>query len=166
MASFEVATGKVYGELLDTRGNEDFLKFVINRVATDPKGQWVFIVDQLNTHKSTELTKWVAKECGIKDDLGVERKRGIIKSMNTRAEFLSDESHRIRFVYTPKHCSWMNQIEIWFSIISKRLLKRTSCCSLDELKNKILEFISFFNETMARPFKWTYEGKGSAVLKN
>ena len=95
----------------------------------------------------------------------MERKRGIIETMKTRAEFLTDETHRIRFVYTPKHCSWMNQIEIWFSIISKGLLKRLNCGSLDELKRRILEYIAFFNETMARPFKWTYEGKGAAVLK-
>lgn len=165
MGSFEVATGKVYGELLDTRGNADFLNFVKNRVSSDPKGQWIFIADQLNTHKSTELTKWIAQQCDIREDLGVERKRGIIKSMKTRTAFLSDTTHRIRLVYTPKHCSWMNQIEIWFSIISKKLLKRLSCSSIDDLKNRVMAFISFFNETMARPFKWTYEGKGSSVLK-
>jgi transposase len=165
MASIEVATGKVTGELLDTRGNEDFFNFVKKRVSLDPQGHWIFIVDQLNTHKSSELVKWVAQECGYSGDLGVERKRGIIETMKTRAKFLTDETHRIRFVYTPKHCSWMNQIEIWFSIISKGLLKRLNCGSLDELKRRILEYIAFFNETMARPFKWTYEGKGAAVLK-
>lgn len=166
MGSFEVATGKVYGELLDTRANEDFLNFIKNRVSNDPQGEWVFIVDQLNTHKSAELTKWIAQQCNIEIDLGVKKKRGVIKSMKTRAAFLSDETHRIRFLYTPKHCSWMNQIEIWFSIISKRLLKRLNCCSINDLKKRVLEFISFFNETMARPFKWTYEGKGTSVLKN
>jgi transposase len=159
MASFEVASGKVVGELLDTRGNEDFLSFVKKRVLTDPQGQWIFIADQLNIHKSSGLVRWVAQECGIVEDLGVERKRGIIESMKTRAKFLSDETHRIRFVYTPKHCSWMNQVEIWFSIISKKLLKRLNCSSVDNLKERIINFISFFNETMAKPFKWTYEGK-------
>ncbi len=166
MASIEVASGKVAGDLLDTRGNDDFLKFLKQRVATDPKSQWIFIVDQLNTHKSSALVKWVAQECGINEDLGVARKRGIIKSMKTRAEFLSSKQHRIRFVYTPKHCSWMNQIEVWFSILSKKLLKRLNCKSLDYLKDRIRNFISFFNETMAKPFKWTYEGKGTAVLKS
>lgn len=159
MASIQVASGIVEGELLGTRGNEDFLSFIKKRVSTDPQGQWIFIADQLNIHKSSDLVRWVAQECGIKENLGVERKHGIIESMKTRAEFLSDETHRIRFVYTPKHCSWMNQIEIWFSIISKKLLKRLNCNSVDDLKNRIMDFITFFNNTMAKPFKWTYEGK-------
>lgn len=159
MASIEIASGRVTGELTDTRGSEDFLKFVKSRVLTDPQGEWIFIADQLNTHKSSDLVRWITQECSIEEDLGVKRKRGIIQSMKTRVEFLSDETHRIRFVYTPKHCSWMNQIEIWFSIISKKLLKRLNCSSMDDLKTRIINFISYFNETMAKPFKWTYEGK-------
>lgn len=116
-------------------------------------------MDQLNTHKSPEIVKWVAEECGISSDLGIKRKRGILESMKSRQAFLSDESHRIRFVYTPKHSSWLNQIEIWFSILSKKLLKRLSTNSVEKLCNKIEDFILFFNETMAKPFKWTYKGK-------
>jgi transposase len=159
IASFEVGTGQVSGILLPTRTSEDFLAFIKKRVQTDPDGQWIFIVDQLNTHKSPELVKWLAKECKIDGDLGVKRKRGILKSMKSRQEFLSDQNHRIRFVYTPKHSSWLNQIEIWFSILTKRLLKRLSTKSVKELCVKIKDFISFFNETMAKPFKWTYKGK-------
>ncbi len=159
IASFEIGSGVVHGRLLPTRTSEDFLSFIEGRVKTDPLGKWVFIMDQLNTHKSPELVKWIANQCGIQRDLGVERKRGILESMKTRQDFLSDESHRIRFVYTPKHSSWLNQIEIWFSILTKRLLKRLSAVSVEELCNKIESFISFFNETMAKPFKWTYEGK-------
>jgi len=162
IASFEVGSGQVHGNLLPTRTSEDFLAFIKSRVATDPKGQWIFILDQLNTHKSPEMVMWIAEQCEIRDNLGVERKRGVLESMKSRRNFLSDETHRIRFVYTPKHSSWLNQIEIWFSILSKRLLKRLSTTSVDELCTKINDFISFFNETMAKPFKWTYEGK---VLK-
>jgi len=159
IAAFEIGSGKVHGSLLPTRTSEDFLNFIIDRVETDPKGQWIFIMDQLNTHKSPEMVKWIARQCGITNALGKERKRGVLESMKTRQSFLSDESHRIRFIYTPKHSSWLNQIEIWFSILTKRLLKRLSTTSVEDLCNSIQSFISFFNETIAKPFKWTYEGK-------
>lgn len=144
---------------MPTRTSDDFLLFIKKRVDTDPKGKWIFIMDQLNTHKSPEMVKWIAEACEISTDLGKTRKRGILESMKSREKFLTDESHRIRFVYTPKHSSWLNQIEIWFSILSKRLLKRLSTTSIDEVKSKIQSFITFFNETMAKPFKWTYQGK-------
>ncbi len=171
IASLDVATGHVNGDLRDKRGNEDFLNFIKSRVATDPLQEWIFIVDQLNTHQSVGLVKWVANEINFKDDLGkvgagCRNGQGILKSMKSRAEFLSDEKHRIRFIYTPKHCSWLNQIEIWFSILSKRLLKRASFSSIANLKDRVEKFISYFNQNMARPFKWTYEGKATTVLKN
>ena len=79
--------------------------------------------------------------------------------METRKAFLSKPEHRIRFVYTPKHASWLNQIEIWFSILTRRLLKRGSFKSLEDLEQRILKFIEFFNGTMAKPFKWTYQAR-------
>ena len=79
--------------------------------------------------------------------------------MKTRQEFLSDLSHRIRFVYTPKHSSWLNQIEIWLSILVRKLLKRGSFTSVADLQAKVLAFIEYYNRTMAKPFKWTYQGK-------
>ena len=57
----------------------------------------------------------------------------------------------------------LNQIEIWFSILVRKLLKRASFTSVDHLKNKILNFIDYFNKTMAKPFKWTYKGKVLAI---
>jgi len=78
--------------------------------------------------------------------------------LQTRAEFLLDPKHRIRFVYIPKHTSWLNQIEIWFSILVRRLLKHTSFKSTDELKERILAFINYFNQMMASPFQWKYKG--------
>ena len=160
IANFEVATGQaIYPTVQKTRKEEDFVEHIRQTVASDPQGQWIFIADQLNTHKSASLVAWVAEQCGIKEDLGVKGESGILRDMASRAAFLRDESHRIRLVYTPKHCSWLNQVEIWFGILSRRLLKRGSFKSTDELKTRILKFIEFFNETLAKPFRWTYTGK-------
>lgn len=147
----------------ETRTEADFLEHIQQLVRSDPEGQWLLIADQLNTHKSASLVKWVAEQCGIEDELGEKGKEGILQSMVSRAEFLQDESHRIRFIYTPKHCSWLNQVEIWFGILSRRLLKRGQFKSIDELKERILKFIKFFNETLAKPFRWTYIGKPLVV---
>jgi transposase len=78
--------------------------------------------------------------------------------MASRREFLSNSDHRIRFVYTPKHCSWMNQIEIWFSVLVRRLLKRGSFASLEDVSAKIRAFIDYFNATLAKPFRWNFSG--------
>jgi transposase len=139
-----------------TRTEADFLGHMQQTVAQDPCAGWVFVVDNLNTHQSEGLVLWVAQECGIQDDLGEKGKRGVLKTQASRAEFLADQGHRIRFVYTPKHTSWLNQIEIWFSILVRKLLRRSSFASLAELKERILKFIDYFNQTMAKPIKWLY----------
>lgn len=163
-ANFEVATGKQIAPSIGaTRTETDFVAHIAQTVATAPSDQWVFITDQLNTHQSESLVRWVAKAIGETCDLGEKAKSGILKSMSSRAEFLADAKHRIRFVYTPKHCSWLNQIEMWFSILVRRLLKRASFKSTDELRQRILEFIEYFNRTLAKPFKWTYKGRPLTV---
>ena len=160
IANLEVATGQVIAPSLGpTRTEEDTVAHVRQTIATDPDAGWIFVVDQLNTHQSEGLVRLVAEECQINSNLGVKGKSGILQSMATRKEFLEDESHRIRFVYTPKHTSWLNQIEIWFSILVRKLLKRSSFRSVDDLRQRILKFIDYFNRTMAKPFKWTYTGR-------
>lgn len=160
IANFNVATGEVVAPSLGaSRTEEDFAAHIAQTIATAPAAPWIFITDQLNTHKSEALVRLVASACNIKEDVGEKEKRGVLKSMQTRAEFLSDTSHRIQFVYTPKHTSWLNQIEMWFSILVRRLLKRGSFTSTEDLKTRILAFIDYFNKTMAKPFKWTYTGR-------
>jgi transposase len=155
--NFEVATGRIVAPSIGpTRTEVDFVSHVRQTITTDPDATWIFVSDQLNTHKSEGLVRLVAEQCQIEDALGVKGKSGILKSMDTRKAFLEDESHRIRFVYTPKHTSWLNQIEIWFSILVRKLLKRASFSSIDDLRQRILKFIDYFNLTMAKPFNWTY----------
>ena len=105
----------------------------------------------------------VAQRCQIQTDLGIKERCGILQSMQSRAAFLSVPTHRIRFVYVPKHTSWLNQIEIWFSILARRLLKRASFTSVDDLRQRIFSFIEYFNRTMAKPFNWKYTGEKCAI---
>ena len=164
MANFEVATGSILSPSIGpTRTEEDFVRHIEHTIQTDPEAPWIFIVDQLNTHQSASLVHKVADWCGIQEELGVKGKCGILASMESRAEFLQDPSHRIRLVYTPKHTSWLNQVEIWFSILVRRLLKRGSFTSVEELRQRMLAFIDYFNKTMAKPFKWTYAGRPLAA---
>lgn len=160
IANFEVATGQVIHPTIgDTRTEADFVGHIRTTVETDPEGKWVFIVDQLNTHKSASLVELVAELCQVEGELGVKGKSGILKDMDSRAAFLQDNRHRLRFVYTPKHSSWLNQVEMWFGILTRRLLKRGNFSSKEELKRRLLTFIEFFNQTLAKPFRWTYIGK-------
>lgn len=159
IANFDVRTGSILKPILNqTRNENDFKENISQLVETDPNGEWIFLADQLNTHKSESLVKFVAEQCNIKIDLGIKGKSGILKSVKTRKKFLADKTHRIRFVYTPKHSSWLNQIEIWFGIISRKLLNhRSSFKSIEDLKTKILNFIEYYNST-SKPFRWTYKG--------
>jgi transposase len=164
IATLEVATGQVIAPSLGpTRTEKDLVAHLRQTIAIDPNAEWIFIADQLNTHQSEGLVRLVAEVCQIDEDLGVKGKSGILQSMKTRKAFLEDEGHCIRFVYTPKHTSWLNQIELWFSILARKLLKRASFSSVEDLRQRILKFIDYFNRTMAKPFKWTYAGRPLAA---
>ena len=163
--SFILSRDVVTGEVLapkagPTRTEDDFLAHVQAVIATDPTAtRWHLVMDNLNTHQSESLVRWVADESDLAIDLGEKGKSGILHTQPSRTAFLTDPTHRIVFHYTPKHSSWLNQIEIWLSILVRKLLKRGSFRSLDELKAKVLDFIQYYNRTMAKPFKWTYQGK-------
>ena len=102
----------------------------------------------------------VAKHLGIpQDSLGEAEKHGILKSMASRRAFLSDESHMIRFVYIPKHSSWLNQIEAIFGMFNRRVMRGGSFTSREDLINKLRAFTEYFNEMIAKPMKWTFTGR-------
>jgi hypothetical protein len=146
MANLQVATGKVVAPSIGpTRSEEDFALHIEQTVATDPRAGWLFVVDNLTTHCSETLVRWVAKLEGFEGDLGKKGSSGILKNVETRRAFLVDASHRVRFVYTPKHCSWLNQIECWFSILVRRALRRGSFSSTEALEERIRKFIDYFN---------------------
>jgi hypothetical protein len=159
IVNFDIVTGQVIAPSIGpTRTEADFAAHIAQTIDSDPEAVWVFVADQLNTHQSESLVRLVAQRCGVADDLGVKGETGILRSQTSRAAFLSDAAHRIQFVYVPKHTSWLNQVEIWFSILVRRVIKRGNFSSVDDLRQRILDFIAYFNQT-AKPFRWTYTGR-------
>nr|VFJ56049.1 MAG: Transposase [Candidatus Kentron sp. DK] len=160
IAALQVATGTICGWCGDTRTEADFADSIGSLIRENPGySTYHIVLDQLNTHKSETLVRMVAQLCQLDIDLGEKGVSGILKSMDTREEFLSQPDKRVVFHYTPKHASWMNQIEIWFRTLAGKVLRRGNFCSKKDLRTKIMAFIDYFNATMAKPFKWTYQGK-------
>lgn len=161
IGNFEVATGRVIAPTVQpTRDEADFARHIEQTVATDPAAGWIFVADNLTTHCSETLVLLVSGLCGLPAEaLGRKGKSGVLRSVATRRAFLMDAGHRVRFVYVPKHTSWLNQVEIWFSVLARRVIRRGDFRSTADLRDRILKFIDYFNQTMAKPYKWTYSGR-------
>ena len=162
MANWDVAQGGIVQPTLsETRTELDFKRHIEQTVLSDPGvKQWCFVVDQLNTHQSESLVRYVADLACVRGDLlGIKGQSGLLQNMGSRRTFLSNPSHKVYFVYTPKHCSWLNQIEIWFGLLSRKLLRYGNFKSKLDLQSQLEGFIMYFNTVLAKPFKWTYNGK-------
>jgi transposase len=160
IGNFHVVSGEMIAPTLGpTRTEADFVAHIFQTIRIDPEAGYVFVLDNLNIHCSAGLVEKVAQLCGIEEDLGKKGRSKVLQSMKTRQDFLSDLGHRIRFVYTPKHSSWLNQIEIVFGIVMRKVVRRGNFTSIQDLRTKLLAFIEYFNHVFARPFKWTYTGR-------
>ena len=160
IAGIDVANGQLlHRHIGPSRTEEDWLAFIEQQVMMlEPDEEVIFIMDQLNTHKSASLVRWVAGQVGCRQELGVKGMRGILKNQASRMEFLQRSEHTIRFIFTPKHCSWLNPIENWFARLSRAALKGRSLASLDELQQCIINYIDYYNGCLAKAFNWLFDG--------
>jgi transposase len=158
IGNFEVTTGELLRPTIGPT-EADFVGHIAQTVSSDPTAGWVFVLDNLNIHASEGLVRYVAESCGIEEDLGKKGRRGVLKSQASRRAFLSELGHRIRFVYLPKHSSWLNQIEVVFGVIMRKVIRRGSFTSVADLRDKLVRFIEYFNQVFAKPFRWTFTGR-------
>lgn len=128
IASFVVQSGEVTGKTYDRHSRYEFLDFMEDIANKYPHQEVYFIMDNFRTHKTKEVQEWVQKQGG-----------------------------RIKFHFTPTHASWLNQIELWFSILARKFLKRNIFTSVKDMVKKLMAFIEEYNKT-AKPFRWTYAG--------
>jgi transposase len=162
--SWDVVAGQfIQSTIAKTRTAEDFASHILESIQSDPNGQWVFVMDNLNTHYGEPIVRVIAKLLGIDEStLGDKKKRkGILGSEASRKAFVTNESHRIRFVFIPKHSSWLNQIEMVFGVIARRVMRNGNFTGLGDLENKLQQFIDYFNRTFAKPISWKYDGTSS-----
>lgn len=169
IAAVDVSSGQIVHEHPGpTRNEGDFAQFCQELVKKYPaQDEIIILADQLNTHKSASLVEWIAEQTGFEEDLGVKGKKGILKSMESRMQFLENEQHRIRFVYSPKHCSWLNPIENWFGKLQKHVITGGVFESVEQLEERIRAYIEYYNRCLVKPLNWKFKGflKGKSLDK-
>lgn len=160
IAGSQVTTGKLVSHCLTEKNDENaFVAFIIQTVLKfDKKDKIVFLLDNLRTHYTASLVECIASLIGYSGSLGKKRRYGILHNMQSRKAFLENTNHRIYFVYTPKHCSWLNPIENWFSILQRRVINGGNFRSVQDLKTKINAYIDYHNSTLFRRINWQFTG--------
>ncbi len=160
IAAFDIGTGKISHALLTpTRKEDDFAQFVKETLQKYPNGDEIILMtDQLNTHLSESLVRLIADKISFKDELGIKEKEGILKNQETRRVFLEDEKHRIRILYTPKHCSWLNPIENWFAKLNRQTLTHCNFEYFYILNKTIFDYIEYYNICLFKPLNFHFKG--------
>jgi DDE superfamily endonuclease len=154
ITSFVVATGEVLWDLGPTRTNRDFRAHVQHVAKHFPEvKRFDWVVDNLNTHMSLELCEAVAALCG----LPLRPKE--LKTQRQRRVWLSDPEHKHVFHYLPRHGSWLNQVELWFSVLTRQFLRRGDFVSVPEFEERLVRYLEAYNLEQAHPYRWTYTGQ-------
>lgn len=151
-----VHSGMIFGSMGQTRTNQDtaeVLGAMLKQLLQQGFKRVDVLLDQLNTHWSTELVHSVAGLCAL-----VLPDEQLLELGEQRRTWLSDPTHPIVFHFTPKHASWLNPIECWFGVLARKVLRRGSFSSTAELEQQVQRFIAYYNEKLAHPYKfqrWT-----------
>ena len=164
IAATDLQTGRICHHVCSaTRTEKDYAQFieqaVTNALAQEGTQEVVVMADQLNTHLSESLVKLIVVLGVLGEiELGKKGTEGILKNKTSRKKFLEDPTHKVRFLFTPKHCSWLNPIENWFAKLQKQLIAKGNFASVEILQQKIDNYIKYYNNHLAKPINWQFKG--------